>query len=189
MGTGTDLKLSRDPCLAGEALAYENLICSSTSEACGTLGAVEVARLRCDVGAAGADPDRPAAPLSLSGPGPLRPPPVPGGDPLRALHRHALAAGALPRARPAQRRDLPPPARGMVAARPLPAGDPCPAGAAGGGRAARLGAGARRCLAGRREKGGDQVARTQRGRPGSRHHLALDARGAPLEVRLAPRDG
>ena len=36
------------------------------------------------------------------------------------------------------------------------------------------------------EKGGDQVGRTQRGRPGSRYHLAVDARGAPLEVRLAP---
>src|SRR6266498_3781371 len=92
----------------------------------------------------------------------------------------------LPGARPAKRRDLPPPTRGMVAARPLRAGDPCPAGAAGGGRAARLVAGDRRCLADRREKGGDQVARTQRGRPGSRYHLAVDARGAPLEVRLAP---
>src|SRR5437016_845578 len=61
-------------------------------------------------------------------PGPLRPPPVPGRDPLRALHRHALAPGALPRARPPKRRDLPPPARGVVAARPLSAGDPRPAG-------------------------------------------------------------
>src|SRR5439155_8848593 len=185
-GTGTCLRLSRDPRTAGEALPHEKLICSSTSEASGTLGAVEVARLRSNVGTAGADPDRPAAPLSLPGPGPLWPPPVPGGDPLRALHRHALAAGALPRARPPQRRDLPPSAGGMVAARPLPGGDRRPARAAGRGRAARLVAGDRRCLAGRRKKGGEKVARTLRGSAGSRFHLAVDALGRPLAVRLAP---
>src|SRR5438874_8138040 len=183
-GTGTCLRLSRDPRPAGEALAHENLISSSTSEASGTLGALEVARLRCDVGAAGADPDRPAAPLPLPGPGPLRPPPVPGRDPLRALHRHALAPGALPRARPPKRRDLPPPARGVVAARPLSAGDPRPAGAAGRGRAARLVAGDRRCLAGRGKKRGEKVARTLRGSAGSRFHLAVDAGGLPLAVCL-----
>jgi transposase len=40
-------------------------------------------------------------------------------------------------------------------------------------------------LAGRREKGGAQVARTFLGKPGSRYHLAVDARGAPLAVRLS----
>ena len=45
--------------------------------------------------------------------------------------------------------------------------------------------GARRCCLGGREKGGDKVARTLRGRAGSRYHLAVDANGAPLEVRLA----
>src|SRR5438552_16990836 len=74
----------------------------------------------------------------------------------------------------------------MVAARPARAGDRGLAGATGGRRPARLATGDRRCLAGGREKGGDQVGRTQRGRPGSRYHLAVDARGAPLEVRLAP---
>jgi transposase len=43
----------------------------------------------------------------------------------------------------------------------------------------------RRCLAGGGEKGGEAVARTLRGRPGSRFHLAVDANGAPLAVRLA----
>ena len=47
-------------------------------------------------------------------------------------------------------------------------------------------AGDRRCLAGRGEKGGAQVARTLRGSPGSRYHLAVDANGAPLAVRLSP---
>src|SRR3989442_16035952 len=74
----------------------------------------------------------------------------------------------------------------MGAAGPAAGGDRGLAGTAGGRRQARLAPGDRRCLAGGREKGGDQVGRTQRGRPGSRYPLAVDARGAPLEVRLAP---
>ena len=46
-------------------------------------------------------------------------------------------------------------------------------------------AGDRGCLAGGCEKGGAQVARTYRGRPGSRYHLAVDARGVPLAVALS----
>ena len=46
-------------------------------------------------------------------------------------------------------------------------------------------AGDRRCLADRREKGGAQTARTVRGRPGSRFHLAVDRNGVPLAIRLA----
>ena len=40
-------------------------------------------------------------------------------------------------------------------------------------------------LAGRCEKGGAQVARSLRGRPGSRFHLAVDALGLPLAVELS----
>src|SRR5947207_4095520 len=176
--------MEQGPGLGRRGPAHEKLTCSSTSEAAGTLGAVEVARLRSDVGTAGADPDRPAPPLPLPGQGPLRPPPVPGGDPLRALHRHSLAAGPLPRARPTERRDLPAAAGGMVTARPLPAGDRRPARPARRGRAARLVAGDRRRLAGRGEKGGEKVARTLRGSTGSRFHLAVDAGGLPLAILL-----
>ena len=35
------------------------------------------------------------------------------------------------------------------------------------------------------EKGGGKVARSLQGRPGSRFHLAVDANGAPLAVRLS----
>lgn len=64
-------------------------------------------------------------------------------------------------------------------------GAACAARALGRRREARLVARDRRCLAGRCEKGGDKVARTLLGRPGSRYHLAVDAAGAPLAVRLA----
>jgi len=60
------------------------------------------------------------------------------------------------------------------------------AAAAGWIRQARLVARDRRRLAGGGKKGGEKVARTLRGTPGSRYHLAVDARGAPLAVRLAP---
>jgi transposase len=73
----------------------------------------------------------------------------------------------------------------MVAARPLPTGDPRPARAAGRSQQARLVAGDRRCLAGRRKKGGEKVARTLRGSPGSRFHLAVDAGGLPLAIALS----
>jgi transposase len=72
------------------------------------------------------------------------------------------------------------------APRPLPAGNRALARAAGRGRQARLVAGDRRCLARRCEKGGEKVARTLRSCPGSRFHLAVDANGLPLELRLAP---
>jgi transposase len=42
-----------------------------------------------------------------------------------------------------------------------------------------------RRVAGRCEKGGEKVARTLLGRPGSRYHLAVDANGAPLAVRVS----
>jgi transposase len=46
-------------------------------------------------------------------------------------------------------------------------------------------AGDRGCLVGGCQKGGEKVARTLLGRPGSRFHLACDGNGAPLWVRLA----
>ena len=73
----------------------------------------------------------------------------------------------------------------MVSARLAGAGDRGLAAASGGRRAARLVARDRRCLAGRGKKGGAKVARTLLGKPGSRYHLAVDANGAPLQVRLA----
>ena len=59
------------------------------------------------------------------------------------------------------------------------------AGRAGRGGPTRLVAGDRGCLAGRGQKGGEKVARTLLGRPGSRYHLATDAHGAPLAVSLS----
>jgi transposase len=46
-------------------------------------------------------------------------------------------------------------------------------------------AGDRRLLDRRREKRGEKVARSFLGKPGSRYHLAVDANGAPLAVRLS----
>jgi transposase len=73
----------------------------------------------------------------------------------------------------------------MVAKRSLRAGARRVAAAAERGEEARLVACDRRCLAGRGQKGGEKVARTLRGSPGSRYHLAVDANGAPLAVRLS----
>jgi len=73
----------------------------------------------------------------------------------------------------------------VAAARAADGSDPAAAGGAAGSGQARLVAGDRRRLARRREKGGEAVARTLRGTPGSRYHLAVDADGKPLAVRLA----
>jgi transposase len=74
---------------------------------------------------------------------------------------------------------------GVGAAGAARGGDPPAPGAAGRCREARLVAGDRRCLAGGCEKGGEKVARTLLGRAGSRYHLAVEAAGRPLEIRLA----
>jgi transposase len=60
------------------------------------------------------------------------------------------------------------------------------AGRAAAGRQTRLVTGDRRRLAGRSEKGGEKIARSWRGTPSSRFHLAVDAAGQPLAIRLAP---
>jgi transposase len=137
------------------------------------------------VGAGGAAASRSAASFSLPGPFALSGPGLSGGDLVRAVHGHALAGGALPGARLAERRDLPPALGGVVAAGAVAGGDCRLAGAVGGRGQARLVACDRRCLAGGGEKGGEQVARTLLGKRGSRYHLAVDANGAPLAVRLA----
>lgn len=69
--------------------------------------------------------------------------------------------------------------------RPVPAGDRDPARAVTRRAAAGLVAGDRGRVDGGCEKGGEKVARTLLGRPGSRFHLAVDANGKPLAVRLA----
>jgi transposase len=74
----------------------------------------------------------------------------------------------------------------VVASRSVPAGDPGLAGAAGRCGQAGLVTGDRRCLAGRGKKGGEKVARTVRGTPGSRFHLLVEAGGLPLEILLGP---
>ncbi len=58
-------------------------------------------------------------------------------------------------------------------------GDPAAPGAARRGGEARLVAGARGCLPGRGEKGGEKVARTLRGTAGSRFQLLVEAGGLP----------
>jgi transposase len=73
----------------------------------------------------------------------------------------------------------------VVAARSVSGRDRGLARGAGRGGQARLVAGDRRRLARGGEKGGDKVARTLQGRPGSRYHLAVDAHGTPLALRLA----
>jgi len=73
----------------------------------------------------------------------------------------------------------------VVTARLARERDRCFAGSACWREPARLVAGDRRCVVGGREKGGEKVARTLLGRAGSRYHLAVDANGLPLEVRLA----
>jgi transposase len=73
----------------------------------------------------------------------------------------------------------------VVATRAACPGARAAAGPAGGGRQARLVTSDRRRLNGRREKRGEKVARTFLGKPGSRYHLAVDANGAPLAIRLS----
>jgi transposase len=183
--SGTDLKVSRDRGFIVEPALYDYLTCFSSASSGGSVEAVSVAGLGSTLGAAGAAACRSAAPLSLAGQAAPSAAGLSGGDPVRALHGHALVGGALPRAGLAERGDLSAPAGGVVGAGTARAGAPHLAGAAGRSREARLVAGDRRCLARGGKKGGAKVARTFRGSSGSRYHLAVDARGAPLAVRLS----
>ena len=110
---------------------------------------------------------------------------LPGGDLVCAVHGHAVAGGALPGVGVAQRGDLPAPLGGVVGAWLVAGGARCVAGTARGCGPAGLVTGDRGCLVGGGEKGGAKVARTLTGKRGSRFHLAVDAAGLPLEVRLA----
>lgn len=74
---------------------------------------------------------------------------------------------------------------GVVAARAVGGGDRGAAAAGSGRRAAGLVAGDRGRVVGGGEKGGEKVARTLRGTPGSRYHLAVDRNGLPLAIRLS----
>ena len=183
--SGIGLKVSRDPGCVVERGRYDYISWSFSSASGGSCEAVEVACFGRVVGAVGAAARGSAAsfsfarPLSVSGAG------VFGRDLVRAVHGHALDGDPVSRARLAERRDLSPAAGGVVAARPARRGDPGLAAAVGGRGQARLVKGDRRRVAGRREKGGEKVARSLLGRPGSRYHLAVDANGLPLEVRLA----
>jgi transposase len=73
----------------------------------------------------------------------------------------------------------------VVAQRPLPARARRAAEAAARRRQTRLVAGDRRRVAGGGEKGGEKVARTLRGTPGSRYHLVVDGGGLPLAILLS----
>jgi transposase len=178
--------VGRDPGVAVERGLYDFFSCSFSSAPGWSGEALSVACLGSVVGAVGAAAARSAASFPFPGAVALSGAGLFGGDPVCAVHGHALAAGALPRARPAQRRDLPAAPGGVGAAGLVGAGAAGAAGAVGGGGQARLVARDRRRLARGGEKGGEKVARTLLGRPGSRYHLAVDANGAPLAVRLAP---
>jgi transposase len=169
----------------GRTGVYEQIKWSCGPAACGTLGAVALAGVGCDVGVVGAGAGRSAAPLSLPGAPSLSGARLPGRNAVRADHRYALVAAALPAAGVAERRDLPASARGVGAAGAARAGAAAAAAAVARRGQARLVAADRRRVAGGGEKGGEKVARTLRGSPGSRYHLAVDANGLPLEIRLA----
>src|SRR4051794_12435880 len=132
-GSGTGLRLSRDLGVLGERLCHDTFICSSSSAAFGAFSAVAVARVGSVVGAAGPGAYRSGASLSLSGSGTVFAASVFGGDLVRALHRYALVAGAVPGAGVAERRDVSSAVGGVAAARRVRAGDPGVAGATGRG--------------------------------------------------------
>ena len=140
------------------------------------------------MGAAGAVARGSSTPFSPSGPLPVFAAAVSGRDPLCAVHRHPLAAGAVSRAGVTQRRDLPATVGGVGWARCARAGCRCLTRPARRGRPAGLVAGDHRRLADRGEKGGAKVARSLHGKPASRYQLAVagkgDRKGAPLEVAL-----
>ena len=179
-------QIEQGPVSGWRMRVHEKAIWSFSSEACGTLGAVALARQRCLVGAGRRVACRSAASFPQSGPLPLLAAPVSGGNLVRVVHGYALVAGAISGVGVAERRDLPAAVGGVGAAGCVGGADPAAAGGAGRRGAAGLVAGDRRFLAGGGKKGGEKVARTIRGAPGSRLHLVVETSGLPLEILIGP---
>jgi len=151
----------------------------------GSYEAVAVAGVGCVVGAVGAVAAGSAASISFAGSASVSGAGVFGGDLVRALYGHALVGDPVSGVGVAERGDVSAAVGGVGAARLAGGGVAGVAGAVGGREPAGLVAGDRGRLDGGGEKGGEKVARTLLGKPGSRYHLAVDANGAPLEVRLS----
>src|SRR6266511_3966408 len=108
--------MSRDRWSAVERGWCDYFACGSSSASSGSREAVQVAGLGRVVGAVGAAACGSAASVSLARPASLSGPGLPGGGLVRAVHRHALAGGAVSRAGVAERRELPASLGGLVAA-------------------------------------------------------------------------
>ena len=185
MGLELVSKVGRDPGVGGECGLHGEIAFTAAEAAGWALAPVSVEGDGSDLEPSGGAARRSAAQSALSGSAAVFAAGVSGGDLVRALYGHALVGAALPRAGVAEWRDLPAPVGGVGAPRAAAAGDRGAAAGAGGGRAAGVVAGDRRLLAGGGEKGGEQVARTLLASAGSRLHVAVDAGGVPLAVRLA----
>ena len=96
-----------------------------------------------------------------------------------------MAGGAVPGAGAAEWGDVPAADGGVDAAGVVGGRDRGLAGAARWRAEARLDAGDRGRVAGRGEKGGETIGRSLLGKPASRYHLAVDANGLPLALRLS----
>ncbi len=149
--------------------------------------AVVVEGRRCGLGAAGAVAFGSAASVAKRGPQALPGACLSGRRPVSALYRAPLCRSAA-RAGLPERRDLPAPVARVDRAWCLAAGAERVGLRARSEGPARLVAGRRRRLDRRREKGGDLVGPSpvNRGFPSSKYHLAVDAHGWPLQVRLGP---
>ena len=175
--------MGRDRGLAVEPGRYDYFECSSSTG--GSVEAASVEGVGRVVGEAGAVASGSAASVSFAGPFALFAAAVSGGGSVRAVYGYAVVGGAVPRARFAEWGDVQAADGGVDAAGVVGGRDRGLAGAARWGAEARLVAGARGRVAGRGEKGGEKIARSLLGKPASRYHLAVDANGLPLALRLA----
>ena len=126
---------------------------------------------------------RTGATLPLPGPQAPARSGVPVGDPLRPAHRDPLA-GPPARARLRLGGDLLAAPGGVAGGRGVGAPAPAPADRAARRRPDRLLPGHRGLEPGPGQKGGAKTGPSpvDRGRPGSKHHLLIDAAGVPLAV-------